>query len=277
MKKIKIHTQKDFEGMRVAGKLAAETLDMIGDFINPNITTDELNSICDEFIRKNGGTSAPLGYHGFPKSICTSINEVVCHGIPSNQKLKDGDIINIDVTPIVDDWHGDSNRTYLVGESFKTDPKLDKAKRLTLATYRSMMKAIKIIKPGVKLSEIGKTIQNYVHQFGFSVVRDYCGHGIGKIFHSEPSVAHYYNSEIAQYSDKIILEEGMIFTIEPMINAGTWEVITSKSDSWTVTTKDKKFSAQFEHTIGVTKDGYEIFTSSPKGFHFPKLLESLVL
>ncbi len=273
MKKIILHTEEDFKGMRIAGNLAAKTLDMIEEFIKPGVTTNELDKICSDFIEKNGGISAPLGYRGFPKSVCTSVNHVVCHGVPSDQKLTDGDIINIDVTPIVNSWHGDSNRTFFVGESFQNNPKTIKAKRLTKVTYESMMKAIGAIKPGVKLSELGKIIQKHVQHHGFTVTRDFCGHGIGTEFHTEPQVPHYYGEDVAGYTDSITLQEGMFFTVEPMINAGTWEVLVSRLDNWTVTTRDKQLSAQFEHTIGVTKNGCEIFTLSPLGRHYPSILD----
>ena len=253
---IPIHSKADFEPMRNAGKLAARVLDMIQDFIKPDITTNELNQICNDYIIKNNAIPAPLNYHGFPKSICTSINEVVCHGIPDDRKLLDGDLLNIDVTVILNGWYGDTNRTYFVGEKWKkNDEKLNKGKQLTKVTYDAMMKSIEIVKPGIKICQIGKIIQDYVEKYGFSVVRDFCGHGIGKKFHQEPQISHFYNP-----FDTTILKEGMFFTIEPMINLGTWEVEVSRIDKWTVTTKDKQLSAQFEHTIGVTENGAEIFT-----------------
>lgn len=255
---IKIHNAGDFEKMRRAGKLAGEVLDFITSFIKVGITTDELNKLCHDKIIENNAIPAPLNYRGFPKSICTSVNHVICHGIPSEKSLKNGDIINIDVTVIVDGWHGDSSRMYYVGE-----PSI-KAKRLCQVTYDCMMLGIEQVKPNACLNDIGKVIQNHAEKNGFSVVRDYCGHGIGRVFHDEPSVVHYYEK-----NNKIILKEGMFFTIEPMINAGKYETILSKHDGWTVTTRDKSLSAQFEHTIGVTKDGFEIFTKSPKGLDFP--------
>lgn len=255
---IKIHSANDFEKMRCAGKLAGEILDFIAPFVKVGVTTDELNKLCHDKIIENNAIPAPLNYRGFPKSICTSVNHVVCHGIPSEKILKNGDIINIDVTVIVAGWHGDSSRMYYVGE-----PSI-KAKRLCQITYDCMMLGIEQVKPGACLSDIGKAIQNHAEKNGFSVVRDYCGHGIGKVFHDEPSVVHYYDK-----NNKITLKEGMFFTIEPMINAGKYETILSKHDDWTVTTRDKSLSAQFEHTIGITKDGFEIFTKSPKGLDFP--------
>ncbi|MCE2686984.1 MAG: type I methionyl aminopeptidase [Rickettsiales bacterium] len=248
---ITIHTEEDFIKMRKAGKLASKILDYIGNFVKPGITTNELNDLCHNKIIENGAIPAPLNYRGFPKSICTSINHVVCHGIPSEKILQNGDIVNIDVTVIVDGWHGDSSRMYYAGE-----PPI-KARRLCEATFEAMMLGIKQVKPGNHLGDIGFAIQSYVEKLGFSVVRDYCGHGIGKVFHAEPNVLHY-----GKKGSGIILEEGMFFTIEPMINAGKYETILSKHDGWTVTTRDKSLSAQFEHTVGVTKNGYEIFTIS---------------
>ena len=248
---ITIHTEEDFIKMRKAGKIASEILDYIGDFVKPGITTNKLNDLCHNKIIENVAIPAPLNYRGFPKSICTSINHVVCHGIPSEKILQNGDIINIDVTVIVDGWHGDSSRMYYAGE-----PSI-KAKRLCEATFEAMMLGIQQVKPGNSLGDIGFAIQSYVEKLGFSVVRDYCGHGIGKVFHTEPNVVHY-----GKKGSGLILEEGMFFTIEPMINAGKYETILSKHDGWTVSTRDKSLSAQFEHTVGVTKNGYEIFTIS---------------
>jgi methionyl aminopeptidase len=255
---ITIHNEQDFTKMRIAGKLAAEILDYIADFINVGITTQKLNDLCHNKIIENGAIPAPLNYKGFPKSICTSINHVICHGIPSEKKLKDGDILNIDITVIVDGWHGDTSRMYYVG-----NPSI-KAKRLCQVTYEAMILGIKQVKPGNKLGDIGFAIQNYIEKQGFSVVRDYCGHGIGRIFHTDPSVLHYGKKDTG-----ITLEEGMFFTVEPMVNVGKYETILSKHDDWTVTTRDKSLSAQFEHTLGVTKDGAEIFTLSPKNMNFP--------
>ncbi len=257
-RQIIIHSQADYEGMRKAGRLAAEVLDMIGEYVKPNITTQELNDLCHDMIVGAGATPAPLNYRGFPRSICTSVNHVVCHGIPSGLKLKDGDIVNIDVTVIVDGWHGDSSRMYWAGK-----PPI-KAQRLTQVTYDAMMLGIEQVKAGAHLSDIGRAIQTYAEKHGYSVVRDYCGHGIGKIFHTAPSVLHYYEEG---YST--ILKEGMFFTVEPMINIGGYHTILNKHDGWTVTTRDKSLSAQFEHTIGVTASGCEIFTASPKGLNCP--------
>lgn len=256
---IELHSPADFESMRRAGKLAAETLDMIIPYVKTGVTTEELDQICHNFITSHGAIPAPLGYHGFPKSICTSINHVVCHGIPGPKKLANGDIVNIDVTVIVDGWHGDTSRMYLVGESVPV-----KAKRLIDVTYDSMMAGIEAVRPGATLGDIGKAIQKVAEGARFSVVRDFCGHGLGKTFHSDPQVLHYY----AASSDKIILEAGMFFTIEPMINTGTWETKVL-SDGWTAVTRDKGLSAQFEHSLAVTETGYEIFTLSPRGLHKP--------
>ncbi len=256
---ITIHKSEDFEKMRVAGKLAGEILDYITPFVEVGVTTDYLNDLCHKKIIENNAIPAPLNYRGFPKSICTSVNHVICHGIPSEKTLKNGDILNIDVTVIVDGWHGDTSRMYFVGNDVSI-----KAKKLTQITYECMMMGIEKVKPEIHLGEIGFVIQNHAEKHGFSVVRDYCGHGIGKVFHAEPSVLHY-----GKKNSGILLKEGMFFTIEPMINVGTFETLLSKHDGWTVTTRDKSLSAQFEHTIGVTKDGFEIFTASPKGLDFP--------
>jgi len=256
---ITIHKSEDFEKMRIAGKLAGEILDYITPFVEVGVTTNYLNDLCHKKIIENNAIPAPLNYRGFPKSICTSVNHVICHGIPSEKTLKNGDILNIDVTVIVDGWHGDTSRMYFVGNDVSI-----KAKKLTQITYECMMMGIEKVKPEIHLGEIGFVIQNHAEKHGFSVVRDYCGHGIGKVFHAEPSVLHY-----GKKNSGILLKEGMFFTIEPMINVGTFETLLSKHDGWTVTTRDKSLSAQFEHTIGVTKDGFEIFTASPKGLDFP--------
>ncbi len=241
---------KFFKKMKAAGYLAARTLDEITSFIKPGVNTNYLDKICYEFIRDNGGYSAPLYYRGFTKSTCTSVNHIVCHGIPSEKVLNERDILNIDVTAIVDGHHGDTSRMFFVGDVSI------KAKNLVKATYESMMKAIKIVKPGIKLGNIGATIQDHVEKKGFSVVKDFCGHGIGTAFHKYPNVLHY-----GRINTGMTLEEGMAFTIEPMINEGKYD-IKILNDGWTAATKDKKLSAQFEHTVGVTHDGYEIFTES---------------
>lgn len=253
-----IHKPQDYEGMRKAGRLAAEVLDMIGEHVKPGVTTGHLNDLCHDMIVSQGAVPAPLNYRGFPKSICTSVNHVICHGIPGEQKLRDGDIVNIDVTVIVDGWHGDTSRMYFAGE-----PPI-KARRLTQVTYEAMMLGIEQVKPGNTVGDIGFAIQTYAEKHGYSVVRDYCGHGIGKTFHTAPNIVHY-----GLPGEGPELKEGMFFTVEPMINAGHYATILNKHDSWTVTTRDKSLSAQFEHTIGVTAGGCEIFTRSPKGYTQP--------
>lgn len=254
---ITLHTPQDFEGMRKAGRLAAETLDYITPFVEVGVTTEHLNTLCHDFIVSRGAIPAPLNYRGFPKSICTSINHVVCHGIPGPKKLEKGDIINIDVTVILDGWYGDTSRMFYAGA-----PSV-KARRLVEATYECLMRGIEVVKPGATLGDVGHAIQSYAEKQGFSVVRDFCGHGIGKIFHCAPEVLHY-----GRPGEGVELEEGMFFTIEPMINAGRYEV-KILDDDWTAVTRDKSLSAQFEHTIGVTKTGYEIFTLSPKDWTCP--------
>ena len=258
-REITLHGPQEFEAMRKAGQLAAEVLDMITPHVVPGVKTDHLNTICHDFILSHDATPAPLGYRGFPKSICTSVNHVVCHGIPGEQVLKNGDIINIDVTVIVDGWHGDTSRMFWVGEDIPI-----KAQRLTQITYEATMMGIEMVKPGVTLGDIGHAIQKHAEKHRYGVVRDYCGHGIGRVFHTAPNVLHY-----GKKGTGLVLEEGMFFTIEPMLNAGTHRTILSKHDGWTVTTRDKSPSAQFEHTIGVTADGVEIFTASPKGLTMP--------
>ena len=255
---IKIHKENDFKQMKLAGQLAASTLDYITSYVAPEVTTNYLNDLCHDYIIKNGAIPAPLNYKGFPKSICTSINHVVCHGIPSDKKLKNGDIINIDVTVILDGWHGDTSRMFYVGDIGI------KQKRLIQVTYDAMMIGINMVKPGVRLGDIGHAIQTYAQKNNYSIVRDYTGHGIGRIFHDEPNILHYGTPGTGA-----ILEEGMFFTIEPMLNAGRPETILSRLDDWTVTTRDKSLSAQFEHTVGVTKDGVEIFTQSLKNLLCP--------
>ena len=246
-----------FEKMRVAGKLASKTLDMLTDYVKPGISTDRLDELSYEFIKDNGGHSAPLYYRGFKKSLCTSLNHVVCHGIPSDRILIEGDAINIDVTAIVNKYYGDTSRMFTVGDVSV------KAKNLIDATYESMMKAIKILEPGIKLGDIGFEIQSYIEDKGFSVVRDFCGHGIGTNFHQEPNILHYGSKDTGDE-----LKPGMTFTIEPMINAGKYNVKVL-NDGWTAVTKDKSLSAQFEHTIGVTDNGYELFTKSKKKYEQP--------
>jgi methionyl aminopeptidase len=258
---IRIHTSADFEPMRVAGRLAAEVLDFITPYVVPGVETGELDRLCHEYIVAHNAVPAPLNYRGFPKSTCISINHVVCHGIPGERRLENGDIANIDVTVILDGWYGDSSRMYLIGDKVPL-----KARRLVDATYEAMMLGIAEIRPGVRLGAIGHAIQRFAEAQRFSVVRDFCGHGIGQVFHSAPSVVHY-----GLPSDGPVIREGMFFTVEPMINAGRWEVKVL-SDVWTAVTKDRSLSAQFEHTIGVTAEGCEIFTLSPAGYTRPPYL-----
>tara|TARA_B110000971_G_C19990410_1_gene491686 strand:- start:940 stop:1695 length:756 start_codon:yes stop_codon:yes gene_type:complete len=241
-----------FEKTRIVGSIAARALDEVAKIVKPGISTDEIDKVCYEFINDHDAYSAPLYYRGFPKSCCTSTNHVVCHGIPSYKILKEGDIVNVDVTAYKDSWHGDTSRMYKVGEvSVKAD-------KLIATTYESMMKAIKILKEGIHLGDIGSIIQTHVEAKGFSVVEDFCGHGIGKVFHKEPNILHYGKKGMGEK-----IKAGMIFTIEPMINLGNYET-KILNDGWTAVTKDKSLSAQFEHTIGITKDSYEIFTQSNK-------------
>ena len=249
--------KEKFEKMRIAGKLASQTLDMLTGFIKPGITTDKIDNLSYEFIRDNGGYSAPLYYRGFKKSLCTSLNHVVCHGIPSDRILNDGDAVNVDVTAIINDYYGDTSRMFAIGEISI------KAKNLIDSTFESMMNGIKILKPGIKLGDIGFEIQSYAEKKGFSVVRDFCGHGISNTFHEPPNVLHY-----GKRNTGMELRPGMTFTIEPMINAGKFDV-KILNDGWTAVTKDKSLSAQFEHTIGITEDSYEIFTESVKGYRKP--------
>ena len=246
-----------FEKMSVAGKLAAQTLDMITDYIKPGISTNKIDQLCYEFIRDNKAYSAPLFYRGFKKSLCTSLNHVVCHGIPSDRILYDGDIVNVDVTAVVGNYYGDTSRMFCVGKISV------KANNLINTTYEAMMKAINILKPGIKLGDIGHKIQTYVEDKGFSVVRDFCGHGISNVFHEYPNILHY-----GKKNTGIELESGMTFTIEPMINDGKYDV-KIMDDGWTAVTKDKSLSAQFEHTVGITENGYEIFTKSDKNYSRP--------
>ena len=246
-----------FEKMRIAGNLASKTLDMLTDYIKPGLSTDKIDKLGYEFIRDNGGYSAPLYYRGFTKSLCTSLNHVVCHGIPSDRILNEGDAVNVDVTAVFDDYYGDTSRMFTIGNvSIKT-------KNLIDATYESMMRGIKILKPGIKLGDIGFEIQSYVEARGFSVVRDFCGHGISNTFHEPPNILHY-----GKKNTGLELKPGMTFTIEPMINEGKFDT-KILNDGWTAVTKDKTLSAQFEHTLGITEDSYEIFTESVKEYRKP--------
>ena len=258
MSSILKHSKKDFLKMHKAGKLAAQVLDYINDFIEPDITTNYLNDLCHQFIIENDAIPAPLNYKGFPKSTCISVNHVVCHGIPGDKILKNGDILNIDVTVILDGWFGDTSRMFYVGKPSA------KAKILTKITYECLMFGIETVKPGKTLGDVGFAIQSHAEKNGFSVVRDFTGHGLGTVFHTSPTVLHY-----GEPKSGLILEEGMFFTIEPMINSGKHDV-KILSDGWTAVTRDKSLSAQFEHSIGVTSKGCEIFTLSPKGLEFPQ-------
>ncbi len=246
---VTIKTPEEQDKMRVAGRLAGEVLDMIGAHVQPGITTDELDRICHDYIvNSQRAIPANVGYNGFPKTICTSVNHVVCHGIPNDRKLRDGDIVNIDVTVIKDGWHGDTSKMYFAGEPSVL------AKRLVQVTHDAMLTGIKSVKPGARLGDIGYVIQQYAENHGFSVVREYCGHGIGRIYHEDPQVLHYGTPGTG-----LELQSGMVFTIEPMINAGKRHV-RLLPDGWTVVTKDHALSAQWEHTILVTHTGHEILT-----------------
>ena len=256
-RRISIHRPEDFVPMRAAGRLAAETLDMIGEHVAPGVSTDHLNQICHDFILAHGATPSPLNYRGFPKSICTSINHVVCHGIPGDKTLAEGDIVNIDVTVTLDGWFGDSSRMYVAGTPST------KAKRLIEVTYEAMMRGIAQVKPGNTFGDIGYAIQNYAEAQRFTIVRDFCGHGIGRKFHEPPNVLHY-----GRRGEGTVIKPGMFFTIEPMVNAGRPEV-KILDDGWTAVTRDRSLSAQFEHMLGVTETGVEIFTLSPKGYNQP--------
>ncbi len=254
---IKVHGPEAFAGMRNAGRLVAEALDYITPFVQPGVTTDALDQLCHDFIVQRGALPAPLFYRGFPKSVCTSVNHVVCHGIPADKVVKNGDILNIDITVILDGWHGDSSRMYFVGDVPR------KAARLCEITYDAMMRGIEAVRPGATTGDIGHAIQSFAEGHRYSVVRDFCGHGIGKIFHEPPNIVHY-----GERGTGVRLVEGMMFTVEPMINLGKWEV-RMMPDGWTAVTRDRSLSAQFEHCVGVTATGYEIFTTSPTGLDRP--------
>ncbi|HTR16563.1 MAG TPA: type I methionyl aminopeptidase [Acetobacteraceae bacterium] len=256
-RRITIHAPEDFVGMRAAGRLAAETLDMITPHVRPGITTGELDRICHEFIVAHGAIPAPLNYRGYPKSTCISINHVVCHGIPGERRLQEGDILNIDVTVILNGWYGDTSRMYVAGQPST------RARMLIDVTYESLMLGVAAAKPGATLGDIGHAIQSFVERQRFSVVRDFCGHGIGRVFHAAPNVLHF-----GRPGEGPVLRPGMFFTIEPMVNAGRPEVKVL-DDGWTAVTRDRSLSAQFEHMIGITEDGCEIFTVSPAGLLHP--------
>ena len=255
---IKIHGPEAFAAMRRAGALAASTLDFITPYVRPGVSTGELDRLCHQFTLDHGASCAPLNYRGFPKSICTSVNHVVCHGIPGERRLVEGDILNIDVTPILDGWHGDTSRMFMVGEKV---PLL--ARKLIDVTYEAMMLGIAAIRPGARTGAIGEAIQRYAESHRYSVVRDFCGHGVGRLFHDAPSILHY-----GRAGEGPLMREGMLFTVEPMINAGRYGV-KILADGWTAVTKDRSLSAQFEHTVGVTESGCEIFTLSPLGLDRP--------
>lgn len=256
-RRISLHGADDFAAMRRAGQLAAMTLDMITPHVRPGVSTDALDQLCHDFIVAHGAAPAPLGYRGFPKSTCTSINHVVCHGIPGDRLLEDGDILNIDVTVILDGWHGDSSRMYIAGRA------RTRAQLLIEVTHEAMMRGIQAVRPGATLGDLGHAIQAFVEANRFSVVRDFCGHGLGRRFHEPPNVLHF-----GRAGEGLALRPGMIFTVEPMVNAGRPEVKVL-DDGWTAVTRDRSLSAQFEHTVGVTAGGVEIFTLSPGGLHKP--------
>jgi methionyl aminopeptidase len=254
---IKLHGKEAFDGMRKAGRLVAECLDMLVDHVRPGVTTERLDRLVHEFGLDHGALPATLMYRGYRKSTCTSINHVVCHGIPGDKPMKEGDIVNVDVTLILNGWHGDSSRMYPVGEIPR------RAERLIEVTYEAMMRGIAVIKPVATTGDIGAAIQTFVEAQHMSVVRDFCGHGLGRLFHDEPNIVH-----VGRPGEGIVLRPGMFFTVEPMINLGRPHVKVL-SDGWTAVTRDRSLSAQFEHTVGVTPGGVEIFTTSPKGLDKP--------
>ena len=254
---IKIHGSEDFEGMRAAGKLAAACLDMLAPHVVPGVVTDRLDTLAREFILDHGAIPACLGYRGYTKTVCISANHVVCHGIPGERTLREGDIANIDVTVIVDGWHGDTSRMYGVGAV------APRAKRLIDVTYEAIQRGIATVKPGLRTGDIGHAIQAYVESMRCSVVRDFCGHGVGRVFHDAPNILHF-----GQRGSGDLLRPGMFFTIEPMVNLGKHQV-KLLSDGWTAVTRDKSLSAQCEHSVGVTETGYEVFTASPTGLFRP--------
>ena len=255
--KIKLHGPDAFAGMQKAGQLVAEALDLLVDEVRPGVTTEALDALVFEFAMDHGAIPAPLNYRGFPKSICTSLNHVVCHGIPGPRVLKEGDVLNIDVTLIVDGWHGDSSRMYGVGKISRA------AERLLEVTYNALMRGVAAVRPGATTGDIGAAIQAYAESERCSVVRDFCGHGLGRVFHDRPNILHY-----GEPGEGLQLKPGMLFTIEPMINLGKPHV-KILSDGWTAVTRDRSLSAQFEHTVGVTETGCEVFTVSPRGLDRP--------
>jgi methionyl aminopeptidase len=255
--KIMLHGAEAFAGMRKAGQLAASALDLLVPHVVPGVTTARLDDLVFEFAMDHGAIPAPLNYRGFPRSICTSVNHVVCHGIPGPKPLREGDIVNIDVTLILDGWHGDTSRMFPVGNVPR------KAERLIDVTYEALRRGVAAVKPGHTTGHIGAAIQAYAEAERCSVVRDFCGHGLGRVFHDRPNILHY-----GEAGDGIVLQSGMLFTIEPMINLGKSHV-KILPDGWTAVTRDRELSAQFEHTVGVTENGCEVFTYSPNGFHRP--------
>ncbi len=254
---IKIYKKECFDGMRKAGKLAAQTLDYITPFVKIGVTTQKLNDLCHEFICDHGAIPAPLNYKGFPKSICTSINEVICHGIPEKRNLKNGDILNIDVTVILDGWYGDTSRMFPLGKIPKH------AENLIRTTYEAFMLGIEAVKPGATTGDIGAAIEAHAKTRNYGVVRDFCGHGLGRVFHDNPGILHY-----GKPGSGVPLIPGMFFTVEPMFNCGKHEAMVL-NDGWTAVTRDRTLSAQFEHSLAVTETGYEIFTLSPAGHAQP--------
>jgi len=254
---IKLYGAEAFAGMRKAGRLVADCLDMLVGEVRPGVNTEKIDQLVLSFAMDHGALPATLMYRGYKKSTCTSLNHVVCHGIPSDKPLKEGDIVNVDVTLILDGWHGDSSRMFAVGEIPR------RAERLVDVTYEAMMRGIAVIKPGATTGDIGAAIQSYVEAQHMSVVRDFCGHGLGRLFHDEPNIVH-----VGRAGEGIVLRPGMLFTVEPMINLGRPHVKVL-SDGWTAVTRDRSLSAQFEHTVGVTKNGVEVFTVSPNGLHKP--------
>lgn len=256
---IRLYRQEDFAGMHAAGKLAAECLDMIGEHVVPGVRTDELDARIQKFVEDAGAVSATIGYRGYRHASCISVNHVVCHGIPGPKRLRNGDIVNIDVTVILDGWYGDTSRMYVAGKASR------RAERLIEVTHEALMRGIEAVKPGNTFGDIGHAIQSFAEAERCSVVRDFCGHGLGRVFHDAPNVLHY-----GRPGEGAVLQPGMFFTIEPMVNLGAPQTKTL-SDGWTAVTRDKSLSAQFEHAVGVTEEGCEIFTLSPEGLFFPKL------
>lgn len=254
---VRLYNEADFDAMEVAGQLTARALDHVSDMVKPGVTTEEIDDFVLQFGLDHGALPATLNYRGYTKSSCTSINHVVCHGIPNNKPLREGDIINVDITYVVDGWHGDSSRMYAVGAVKRA------SERLIDVTYECLMRGIAVVQPGATTGDIGHAIQTYAEEERCSVVRDFCGHGVGRLFHDTPNILHY-----GRAGDGVTLKAGMIFTIEPMINLGRPHVKVLP-DGWTAVTRDRSLSAQFEHTVGVTKDGCRIFTTSPRGLHKP--------